>query len=258
MQRASRLAASKFRNLAPSNNVICRSFCNTGFLKNKKEGDFKEKFKQQFSQLERILEEDRKTLDLISFGTTVEAADLAKHPFYTYDVKLYQMGWDSEFNEKEFLEGAKEAFITLRELLVEDPTQLEALFTPDAYDGFKEWLKFVTEDKNCKIYGNVDKIDEVQILNIRVDPEGETIINVRVSISNNYHVSICLSDLAPNKQYKFIETLYVEDEEGNVVAGKKSPQGKIGFVSFYRKSTEDDWLVRAVVNPYILALNAEP
>jgi len=168
MQRASRLAASKFRNLAPSNNVICRSFCNTGFLKNKKEGDFKEKFKQQFSQLERILEEDRKTLDLISFGTTVEAADLAKHPFYTYDVKLYQMGWDSEFNEKEFLEGAKEAFLTLRELLVEDPTQLEALFTPDAYDGFKEWLKFVTEDKNCKIYGNVDKIDEVQILNIRV------------------------------------------------------------------------------------------
>ena len=53
-------------------------------------------------------------------------------------------------------------------------------------------------------------------------------------------------------QFKFKEVLYLEDEEGNIVAGKKGPSLKVGIVSFFRENVDSDWKVRAVVNPYIL------
>lgn len=143
---------------------------------------------KQFTELEKVLDEDKRMLELLSFGTSVEPSDLARHPGYSYDVKLYKMGWDADFNEKEFIEGAKEAFKTIRELLVEDPTQLEPMFTQSAYEGFKEWYKFITEEKHCKIVGSLENLGETEILNIRVDADGETIINVRVSsIFNTCH-----------------------------------------------------------------------
>ncbi|KAG2382612.1 hypothetical protein C9374_005192 [Naegleria lovaniensis] len=220
-----------------SSSSICNRNFNTKLGINcNKRNDFREQLKQHASQLEKILEEDRKSLDLVSFGTVVEPADLAKHPFYTYDVKIYKMGWDSDFDEKEFVEGAKLAFRTIRELLVEDPSQLEPMFTPESYEALRDWYKYVSEEKHCKIQGSLDSISEAQILNIRIDAEGATIVNVRL---------------------KFKETLYLEDEEGNVVSGKKSPLTKIGVISFFRPDKETDWQVRAIVNPYILTSTAE-
>ncbi|KAL9641464.1 hypothetical protein ABK040_013389 [Willaertia magna] len=191
--------------------------------------------RREKTQLERTLEKELMVLALSTFGTPIEVEDLVKHPTYKYDAAIYKKGWDPEFNVKEFLDGASEAFRTVRELLVEDPLSLESMMTPIAFAYFKEWHKFINETHQSKVCGQAESIESAEIRNIRIRGDGAVTINVF---------------------FKVRESLYIEDvNTGELKFGTRDPKLNIALVSFFRHNNEEDWRIKALANPYSAQLD---
>lgn len=132
------------------------------------------------------------TRKLCADHTTSRMDMIKMFPFFDFQKRVYCSLYDKEFNEQEFLEGAKQAFLVLRPLVVaQDLDTLPNMVSERCYDRLKSFFKMLQSDANIRIEGEVDRINGAAIHNIQIRetplPEGKG-SRIDTTITVKYHV----------------------------------------------------------------------
>lgn len=124
----------------------------------------------------------------MNFGTTFDNFDLANmFPFPNFQFKLFKQMYDPQFDEKEFLDGAKNAFSVVRPLLIsKDLETLRHMCTPECFEAieaFFEQMQQANQFVNVSLHGHIEELKSATIRNVRIreiDGRLDTVINVQV------------------------------------------------------------------------------
>jgi len=194
-----------------------------GNEKKKRKSDREKEFFNTFVKQMKEIHESYGHKVPMSFGTVFETVDLANMlPFPKFQTTLYKRFYAPDFNEEEFLDGAKDAFLTVRPLLVKrDMEELRNVCTEQCFRSLEKFLNQIDEASNeageeaVRLEGHVEQIKSAKIKNIRlreVDGRVDTIINVLVCTNKNKYIVLvantpCSKSMLLMKRLRLSRTL---------------------------------------------------
>lgn len=159
-------------------------------------------------------------------------------PFFDFQKRLYCSLYDKEFNEQEFLEGAKQAFLVVRSLIVaQDLDRLSNMVSEHCYDRLEAFYKMLSTQPsgaNISIEGEVDRINGAAIHNIQIRetplPEGKG-SRIDTTIAVKYHIKEKLA--------------FIKDEE--VLLGSREVKDRMSLWVFERLGLDGQWKISSFV-----------
>jgi hypothetical protein len=260
MTRCMMMNSSKYTRCV--NNIHRRCYHHSSPIFQQQQQQKEDENLKQVEQIFKKLKEMNAQLPF-TFGTAAHPRDFLPAIGSALHLPMYRMFFDRSFDEKEFLEGCKIAFLATRKWLVQgDLTSLEQVMTPDAYQLLKEWYNRVNvqttvatttttdnvetetettttttttdnaeETKRKKLIGHVEEIKHCQIKKIFINFVNERLTRNRTEIIVIFEV----------KEYlDLVDIDYESDESSEKVTTR------LALYKFVKGENKDDpWQIGA-------------
>ncbi len=187
----------------------------------------------------------------MTFSTISDPVDGMRMWLFNLQKTVFQQV-DKDFNEEEFLQGARQAFLTVRPLLVaKDTATLQPMLSEKCYEKVSQFLSDYLEKNGLTLVGHVEELKKVEIYNIRmretdISEEPNEVDTIMGALKNflNFRRRPTRLDTIINVRYVASESIAFLDQSGKIVVGHTDVKDRISVWCFERESLQGNWRIR--------------